>query len=94
MDKLFGPVAPPDPAKETMAEGAVLLRGAALPFVNEALAALSEIATVSPFRHMVTPGGFTMSVAMTNCGALGCPNLQPRALRSEGRSRTPLITRL
>jgi alkylated DNA repair protein (DNA oxidative demethylase) len=71
MDKLFGPVAPPDPAKETMAEGAVLLRGAALPFVNEALAALSEIATVSPFRHMVTPGGFTMSVAMTNCGAAG-----------------------
>jgi DNA oxidative demethylase len=71
MDKLFGPVAPPDPAKETMAEGAVLLRGAALPFENEALAALSEIATVSPFRHMVTPGGFTMSVAMTNCGAAG-----------------------
>jgi alkylated DNA repair protein (DNA oxidative demethylase) len=25
----------------------------------------------APFRHMVTPGGFRMPVAMTNCGALG-----------------------
>ena len=25
----------------------------------------------APFRHLVTPGGFRMSVAMTNCGALG-----------------------
>jgi alkylated DNA repair protein (DNA oxidative demethylase) len=49
----------------------VLLRGAALRFEKEILAALNEITTVSPFRHMVTPGGFTMSVAMTNCGAVG-----------------------
>ena len=63
--------APPDPPNEIMAEGAVLLRGAALPFEKEVLDALSEITTVSPFRHMVTPGGFTMSVAMTNCGAAG-----------------------
>ena len=26
---------------------------------------------VCPFRHMVTLGGFTMSVALTNCGVLG-----------------------
>lgn len=26
---------------------------------------------MSPFRHMVTPGDFVMSVAMTNCGAAG-----------------------
>jgi DNA oxidative demethylase len=71
MHDLFGPVAPLDPPKEAMAEGAVLLRGAALPFEKEVLAALSEITTVSPFRHMVTPGGFTMSVAMTNCGVAG-----------------------
>lgn len=25
----------------------------------------------APFRHMVTPGGRTMSAAMTNCGCLG-----------------------
>jgi DNA oxidative demethylase len=71
MDDLFGPIEPPDPPKESMAEGAVLLRGSALPFETEILAALSEITTVSPFRHMVTPGGFTMSVAMTNCGPAG-----------------------
>ena len=54
-----------------MTEGAVLLRGAALPFEKEVLAALNAITAVSPFRHMVTPGGFTMSLAMTNCGVAG-----------------------
>jgi DNA oxidative demethylase len=33
--------------------------------------AVQAVAAEAPFRHMVTPGGFTMSVAMTNCGALG-----------------------
>jgi DNA oxidative demethylase len=32
---------------------------------------VNEIAAVSPFRHMITPGGFRMSIAMTNCGPLG-----------------------
>ncbi|MGC8401119.1 DNA oxidative demethylase AlkB [Enterobacter mori] len=35
------------------------------------LTGIDEVAAVSPFRHMVTPGGYTMSVAMTNCGQLG-----------------------
>jgi alkylated DNA repair protein (DNA oxidative demethylase) len=35
------------------------------------LAGIDEVAAVSPFRQMVTPGGYTMSVAMTNCGKLG-----------------------
>ena len=64
-------VAPLDPSKEMMAEGAVLLRGAALAFEADLLAALNRIIATSPFRHMVTPGGYTMSVAMTNCGAAG-----------------------
>ena len=34
-------------------------------------AILSEILLVAPFRHMSTPGGFRMSVAMTNCGLAG-----------------------
>lgn len=68
---LFETLAPLDPPAETMAEGAVLLRGAALPFETELLAALDDITRQAPFRHMVTPGGFTMSVAMTNCGAAG-----------------------
>ena len=29
------------------------------------------IVAQAPFRHMFTPGGYQMSVAMTNCGELG-----------------------
>jgi len=32
---------------------------------------IEQIAIAAPFRHMITPGGFKMSVAMTNCGPLG-----------------------
>jgi DNA oxidative demethylase len=60
-----------DPAREAMAEGALLLRGEALPFEVDLLAALDLITVQAPFRHMKTPGGYTMSVAMTNCGAAG-----------------------
>ena len=59
------------PAQEAMAEGAVLLHGFARPAEAELVAALSGIAEQAPFRHMVTPGGHPMSVAMTNCGSLG-----------------------
>lgn len=71
MYDLFERSAPLDPAKTIMAEGAVLLRGAALPFAKVLLTALGDITALSPFRYMVTPGGYTMSVAMTNCGASG-----------------------
>jgi alkylated DNA repair protein (DNA oxidative demethylase) len=54
-----------------MAEGAVLLRGFARPSESELIAALRDIAGLAPFRHMVTPGGHSMSVAMSNCGNLG-----------------------
>jgi alkylated DNA repair protein (DNA oxidative demethylase) len=47
------------------------LPGLALPAEGELLEAIEAVAALSPFRHMVTPGGFTMSVAMTNCGAAG-----------------------
>jgi DNA oxidative demethylase len=54
-----------------MAEGAVLLRG----FVGDSevglIATLRDIVAAAPFRHMVTPGGHQMSVAMTNCGNAG-----------------------
>ena len=71
MSDLFEELAPLGPPVEVMAEGAMLLRGAALPYETDLFAALSGITAQSPFRHMVTPGGFTMSVAMTNCGAVG-----------------------
>ena len=54
-----------------MAAGAVLLRGFALPREIELLAAIEGVAAAAPFRHMMTPGGYTMSVAMTTCGTVG-----------------------
>ena len=71
MSDLFVPIVPLTPPREVMAEGALLLRGAALPFEADILTAIQAITAMSPFRHMVTPGGFVMSVAMTNCGAAG-----------------------
>ena len=68
---LFGEEEKPRPCRETMADGAVLLRGWALPMETEILAALDKVAAAAPFRRMVTPGGFVMSVAMTNCGTAG-----------------------
>ena len=48
-----------------------MLRGFALPFVDALLPELAAVEAAAPLRNMVTPGGFTMSVALTNCGALG-----------------------
>lgn len=62
---------PPLPAREPLEEGAVLLRGFAAGQAAELLADAGRVADVSPFRQMVTPGGYTMSVAMTNCGRVG-----------------------
>jgi len=59
------------PPRETIAEGAVILRGFALPVQRDILSALGDIVAAAPFRRMVTPGGFTMSVAMTSCGQAG-----------------------
>jgi alkylated DNA repair protein (DNA oxidative demethylase) len=59
------------PAREAIAEGAVLLRGFARPLEDELITALREIVAQAPFRHMLTPGGHQMSVAMTNCGDAG-----------------------
>lgn len=65
---------PPDQsrfAREPLSEGAWVLRGFALDVDSELLQAVDAISGVSPFRHLITPGGFRMSVAMTNCGRLG-----------------------
>jgi len=60
-----------DDPREPLAAGAVVLRGFALACAPALLHALQEVTTAAPFRYMVTPGGFRMSVAMTNCGAAG-----------------------
>lgn len=68
------PAAPDDTPLEpyhALGPGAALLRGFALEDERRLLADLERVTTEAPFRHMITPGGFRMSVAMTNCGALG-----------------------
>ena len=56
---------------EPLEDGAVLLRGFADPEVASLIDAVSRIVQKAPFRHLVVPGGHTMSVAMTNCGRTG-----------------------
>jgi DNA oxidative demethylase len=68
---LFARVPDVRPSQEEMADGAVLLRGFAEPFEADLIAALRDIVAQAPFRHMLTPGGHQMSVAMTNCGSAG-----------------------
>ncbi len=60
-----------DTRAAALPQGAAIFPGMALSVESELLRALDDVVAAAPFRHMVTPGGFTMSVAMTNCGALG-----------------------
>ena len=57
--------------REALGPQACVLRGFALPCVDTLLPAIDAVAASAPFRQMQTRGGFTMSVAMTNCGCLG-----------------------
>lgn len=54
---------------QALGEGITLLRG----FADTAtlMPLIASIAARAPFRHLVTPGGQAMSVAMTNCGPVG-----------------------
>jgi alkylated DNA repair protein (DNA oxidative demethylase) len=60
-----------EPAQEPLAPGAVVLHGFATTEEAALSSALSEVAAQAPFRNMITPGGYRMSVSMTNCGPLG-----------------------
>lgn len=57
--------------REAIGAQAFVLRGFAASNADVLVKAIDEIEANAPFRHMVTPGGFTMSVALTNCGNLG-----------------------
>ena len=61
----------PTGGRELLAEGAVVLRGFAVSEAAALMTGLDAILAAAPFRRMVTPGGYQMSVAMTNCGARG-----------------------
>ncbi|WLH10569.1 DNA oxidative demethylase AlkB [Pseudomonas hefeiensis] len=69
---LFADQTPTTPGlTEQIGEQAFVLRGFALPWLERLLPALEAVLLAAPFRQMVTPGGFTMSVALSSCGALG-----------------------
>ena len=57
--------------RQSIAPGAVVLAGFVAECETALLADLEDVMAQAPPRHMVTPGGFRMSVAMTSCGSLG-----------------------
>ena len=69
MDLFDDPI--PDAAQTPIAPGAVLLHGFAREGTAALLQAIESVLKQAPLRHWQTPGGFTMSVAMSNCGPLG-----------------------
>ncbi|MEO8778512.1 MAG: DNA oxidative demethylase AlkB [Rhodanobacter sp.] len=68
---LFGDPAEPIDGNQRLGDGAILLRGFALADESALLEALDGVLAHAPWRHMITPGGKRMSVAMTNAGRLG-----------------------
>jgi alkylated DNA repair protein (DNA oxidative demethylase) len=68
---LFDNEMPPALPKEVLGPGTAVLAGFALDREDELLVSLKLVLEQSPFRNMITPGGFRMSVAMSNCGPLG-----------------------
>lgn len=56
---------------QLFAADAWVLRGRATSSAERLITDLERIASVSPWRRVVTPGGKPMSVDMTNCGACG-----------------------
>jgi alkylated DNA repair protein (DNA oxidative demethylase) len=61
----------PGRSNEWLEEGALLLRGFAAAQAPTLVEEVERISRIAAFRHLVTPGGYTMSVAMTNCGRVG-----------------------
>lgn len=55
----------------SLAPGAAVLAGFARTREQSLLDGVSRVTADAPFRHMLTPGGRRMSVAMTNCGSVG-----------------------
>jgi alkylated DNA repair protein (DNA oxidative demethylase) len=62
---------PPALPKDVLGAGTAVLAGIALDREDELLVSLKLVVGQSPFRNMITPGGFRMSVAKSNCGPLG-----------------------
>ena len=61
----------PELEDDVLSPGAIVLRGFAAAHEAALKDDVARVAAAAPFRHLITPGGFRMSVAMTNCGELG-----------------------
>lgn len=59
------------PRSEAIAEGALVLRGFVSGVAEALLQGIGEVTRFAPFRNMQTPGGHTMSAAMSCCGQQG-----------------------
>jgi len=68
---LFGDDDTAQQGREAIGPQSFVLRSFALPYADALLQGVDDVTAQSPFRHMDTPGGYTMSVALTNCGQLG-----------------------
>jgi alkylated DNA repair protein (DNA oxidative demethylase) len=68
---LFDELGDREPRSAQLGSGATVLWQFAARDDAALVQAIDEIVKQAPFRHMLTPGGFRMSAAMTNCGTLG-----------------------
>lgn len=68
---LFEPVTPTPGQRVVLGPQAAVIRGLALPHAQALVAGIERVTRAAPFRHLVTTGGFRMSVAMSNCGRVG-----------------------
>lgn len=68
---LFADQVEPYRSPKRIAPGAAILHGFALPEAARLLQGIDAVIAAAPLRHLTTPGGQTMSVAMSNCGPLG-----------------------
>jgi DNA oxidative demethylase len=71
MSTLFDSIREPGLPRDLLGPGTAILNGFALGRETEFAFVMQAISKLSPFRHMITPGGFRMSVALTNCGTYG-----------------------
>jgi alkylated DNA repair protein (DNA oxidative demethylase) len=62
---------PREPRTQQLGAQAFVLRAFAAGSESLLLDHVQRIAAQAPFRHLTTPGGYQMSVAMTNCGEVG-----------------------
>lgn len=68
---LFADAPPPAASIEQIGPRSSVLRSFATPYLERLLPALEGVLDKAPFRHMMTPGGFTMSAALSSCGNFG-----------------------